>query len=99
MAPPQRELVALDHHKLAMHPIDHIKPAVYQDHALRSAQMARGGGPEPGRGYATSAAAKEPGDNYGQESPPPICRRVRVVSASIRWLPSDLRVVCDRAQH
>src|SRR5258708_27389770 len=26
MAAPQRELVALDHHKLAMHPIGHINP-------------------------------------------------------------------------
>ena len=60
MAPPQRELVALDHHKLAMHPIGHINPAVHPDHALRSAQMARGGGPELGRGHATSAAAKSP---------------------------------------
>jgi hypothetical protein len=42
MAPAQRELVALEHHKLAMHPIGHIKPAVHPDHALRSAQMAHG---------------------------------------------------------
>jgi len=39
MASPQRELVALDHHKLAMHPIGHINPAVHPDHALRSAQI------------------------------------------------------------
>ena len=60
MALTQRELVALDHHKLAMHPIDHNKPAVHPDHAVRSAQVARGGGPELGRGHATSAAAKSP---------------------------------------
>jgi hypothetical protein len=60
MAPAQREPVALDHHKLAMHPVGHIKPAVHPDHALRSAQMAHGGGPELGRGHATSAAARSP---------------------------------------
>jgi hypothetical protein len=74
MAAPQRELVALDHHKLAMHPIGHINPPCIRITRFVPPRW-------PAAAVQNSAVAtplgcgKEPGDNYGQESPRPICGR------------------------